>query len=85
MFNSELCETRFVEITPPVGEITPTSGIEDTISSDTDWKGVFVEGRRVKLSPYKIAEKEVTYALWHSVLKWNTDNSKGYVFANSGK
>ena len=47
-------------------------------------KGVFIEGRTVKLSPYKIGKMEVTYELWYSVLKWNTDNGKGYVFENKG-
>ena len=49
------------------------------------WKGVFIEGRTVKLSPYMIGKTEVTYELWYSVLKWNTDNGKGYVFANQGR
>ena len=48
------------------------------------WKGVFIAGRTVKLSPYMIGKTEVTYELWYSVLKWNTDNGKGYVFANRG-
>ena len=49
------------------------------------WKGVFIENRKVKLSPYKLGKTEVTYELWYSVLKWNTDNGKGYVFANKGR
>ena len=48
-------------------------------------KGVFIENRKVKLSPYKLGKTEVTYELWYSVLKWNTDNGKGYVFANKGR
>ena len=49
------------------------------------YEGVFIEGRKVKLSPYKIGKTEVTYELWYSVLKWNTDNGKGYVFARQGR
>ena len=49
------------------------------------WWGVFIENRKVKLSPYKLGKTEVTYELWYSVLKWNTDNGKGYVFANQGR
>ena len=49
------------------------------------WKGVFIENRKVKLSPYKLGKTEVTYELWYSVLKWNTDNGKGYVFAHQGR
>ena len=52
---------------------------------DNYWKGVFRAGRKVKLSPYMLGKTEVTYELWYSVLKWNTDNSKGYVFANKGR
>ena len=55
------------------------------LPGSNDWKGVFIAGRTVKLSPYKIGKMEVTYELWYSVLKWNTDNSKGYVFANQGR
>ena len=49
------------------------------------WKGVFIKDRKVKLSPYKLGKTEVTYELWYSVLKWNTDNGKGYVFAHQGR
>ena len=52
--------------------------------NDARWKGVFIENRKVKLSPYKLGKTEVTYELWYSVLKWNTDNGKGYVFTNKG-
>ena len=54
-------------------------------SGDPWWKGVFIENRKVKLSPYKLGKTEVTYELWYSVLKWNTDNGKGYVFAHQGR
>ena len=52
-----------------------------TLPGNQAWrKGVFRAGRKVKLSPYKLGKTEVTYELWYSVLKWNTDNGKGYVF-----
>ena len=50
----------------------------------TWWKGVFIKDRKVKLSPYKLGDTEVTYELWYAVLKWNTDNGKGYTFAHQG-
>ena len=77
----------FVLDTPPVNGIVgvdpnyPLPGNDDYWKY---WKGVFIAGRTVKLSPYKIGKTEVTYELWYSVLKWNTDNGKGYVFANRG-
>ena len=76
----------FVKIIPPTTGtegVTPDPG---SLPSDEDkWKGVFIAGRKVKLSPYALGKTEVTYELWCSVLKWNTDNSKGYVFANQGR
>ena len=48
-----------------------------------EWKGVFVGGRKVRLSPYAIAKYETTYELWHEVREWAEKN--GYVFANKGQ
>ena len=50
--------------------------------TDAYWKGVFIDGRKVKLSPYKLGKTEVTYELWHEVLTWA--EGKGYTFANKG-
>ena len=44
--------------------------------------GVFIEGRKVKLSPYKLGKTEVTYELWYQVRTWA--EGKGYTFANKG-
>ena len=46
------------------------------------FKGAFVEGRRVKLSPYAISKYELTYSLWYKVRLWAEEN--GYTFANKG-
>jgi len=51
-------------------------------SSEAWWKGVFVEGRIVNLSPYAIAECEVTYKLWKEVQVWAKTN--GYIFIQDG-
>ena len=45
-------------------------------------KGVFVQGRKVKLSPYVIAKHELTYKLWKEVYDWAVNNN--YKFANQG-
>lgn len=37
------------------------------------------------ISDFYIGKYEVTYQLWQSVLQWNSDNTKGYVFANLGR
>jgi formylglycine-generating enzyme required for sulfatase activity len=52
------------------------------------YKGVFVEGRTVTLSPFYIAKYETTYELWHEVYRWATDEERGgdvYSFANPGR
>ena len=75
----------FVLVTSPVNGIIGVAPNYPLPENDDYWKGVFIAGRTVKLSPYKIGKMEVTYELWYSVLKWNTDNGKGYVFANQGR
>ena len=75
----------FVLVTPPVNGIIGVAPDYALPGSQDYWKGVFIENRKVKLSPYKLGKTEVTYELWYSVLKWNTDNGKGYVFANQGR
>ncbi|EMB26883.1 formylglycine-generating enzyme family protein [Treponema denticola] len=74
----------FVKIIPPANGIVGVAPDYALPGNEAWWQGVFIAGRTVKLSPYKIGKMEVTYELWYSVLKWNTDNGKGYVFANKG-
>ena len=75
----------FVLVTPPANGIVGVAPDYALPGNEAWWKGVFIAGRTVKLSPYMIGKMEVTYELWYSVLKWNTDNGKGYVFANQGR
>ena len=75
----------FVLVTPPANGIVGVAPDYPLPGTGEHWKGVFIKDRKVKLSPYKLGKTEVTYELWYSVLKWNTDNGKGYVFANQGK
>ena len=75
----------FVLVTPPANGIVGVAPDYALPGNEAWWKGVFIAGRTVKLSPYMIGKMEVTYELWYSVLKWHTDNSKGYVFANQGR
>ncbi len=69
----------FVEIKPPEGAMV-TSNIGDTAGGGYNWKGVFVANRSVKLSPYKLGEKEVTYNQWREVYNWAIKH--GYKFAD---
>ncbi len=55
------------------------------VSTGNRWRGVFIPGRKVKLSPYWIAETEVTYELWYEVRIWAEKPEQGYVFANKGR
>ena len=75
----------FVLVTPPASGIVGVAPDYALPGNNDYWKGVFIAGRTVKLSPYKIGKMEVTYELWYSVLKWNTDNGKGYVFVYQGR
>ena len=52
-------------------------------SSSYDYKGVFVDGRVVTLSKYKIAKYETSYKLWKEVYSWAIKN--GYKFKNAGQ
>ena len=76
---------NFITITPPAAGITgkdPTYSLPG--SGEEYWKGVFREGRKVKLSPYKLGKTEVPYKLWKEVYDWATQPANGYKFANAG-
>ena len=73
----------FVKIIPPANGI---AGVDPNCvlpGTDNRWKGVFIKGRKVKLSPYKLGKTEVTYELWYQVRTWAESN--GYTFANRGR
>ena len=42
--------------------------------TDDQITGVFVEGRRVKLSQYEIGKYEVSYKLWKDICKWASEH-----------
>ncbi|MDR1908457.1 MAG: SUMF1/EgtB/PvdO family nonheme iron enzyme [Spirochaetaceae bacterium] len=46
------------------------------------WEGVFIAGRTVTLSPFRIAKYETTYELWKEVYDWGA--ARGYVM-NPGR
>ena len=46
-------------------------------------KGAFVEGRKIKLSPYAIARHELTYKLYKEVCDWAKEH--GYEFAEKSR
>ncbi len=73
----------FVKIIPPTTGILGVAPNYTLPGTEAWWKGVFIDGRKVKLSPYKLGKTEVTYEVWHEVLTWAKSN--GYTFANKGK
>ena len=75
---------NFVEITPLAAGITGKDPTYSLPGTDNYWKGVFREGRKVKLSPYKLGKTEVPYKLWKEVYDWATQPANGYKFANAG-
>ncbi len=71
----------FVAVPTPEGEIV---GQDPTCDMAMDsYKGVFRNGRNIKLTPFCIGKYEVTYALWKEVYDWAISN--GYQFANAGQ
>ena len=73
----------FIKISPPAAGITGKDPTYTLPGTDNWWKGVFREGRKVKLSPYKLGKTEVPYEVWYEVRTWAESN--GYAFANKGR
>ena len=69
-----------VDVTPPLEGVIGQN--ESTKVQFSFQRGVFIEGRTVKLSPYKIGKYEVSYNLWRKVFDWAKEH--GYSFANEG-
>ena len=73
----------FIKISPPAAGITGKDPTYTLPGTEEYWKGVFREGRKVTLSPYKLGKTEVPYKLWKEVHDWAIGN--GYTFANVGQ
>jgi formylglycine-generating enzyme required for sulfatase activity len=64
--------------------ITITGNAAYYYNPDFDYyKGVFIDGRTITLSPFHIAKYETTYELWYTVYQWAKDH--GYAIANKGR
>ena len=72
----------FIKISPPAAGITGKDLTYTLPGTGEHWKGVFREGRKVTLSPYKLGKTEVPYEVWYEVRIWAESN--GYAFANKG-
>ncbi len=75
----------FVEIIPPKEGIPglPIDPITNPVVENKDhYKGIFLEGKTIKIKPYLIAETEVTYKLWRKVYNWAIKH--GYKFQSPG-
>lgn len=77
--------TQAVPVSAGVKVTPPTEGIAGHESScalpsgaDGSWKGVFTNGRTVKLKPYMIGTHEVTVKIWNEVYEWA--KAHGYEF-----
>ncbi len=77
-------EGMFVSVIPVkvVGKAVGSGNPSYSAKAGDEYAGEFVEGRKVTMSPFVIAETEVTYGLWKDVQGWSTAN--GYAIA-SGK
>lgn len=67
----------------PTVEIVGKRANYELPGTEENWKGVFLEGRIVTLSEYKIAKTETTYKLWKEVRDWAIQN--GYSIKNVGQ
>ena len=74
----------FIKISPPAAGITGKDPTYPLPGTGEHLKGVFREGRKVTLSPYKLGKTEVPYKLWKEVYDWATQPANGYKFANAG-
>ena len=57
----------FIKISPPAAGITGKDPTYTLPGTDNWWKGVFREGRKVTLSPYKLGKTEVPYEVWYGM------------------
>ena len=75
----------FIKIIPPANGIAGVAPGCTLPGTGAYWKGVFIDGRKVKLSPYKLGKTEVTYKLWKEVYDEAVKDENGYKFANAGQ
>ena len=75
----------FIKIIPPVNGITGVAPAYTLPETGIFYNGVFIAGRKVKLSPYKLGKTEVTYKLWEEVYDWAVKPGSGYTFPNAGR
>jgi len=75
-------DEELVDVTPPSDWIVGKNDGNKLPFDKPYFKGVFIEGRKVKLSPYKIGKYEVSYNLWKKVCDWAKNN--GYSFDKAG-
>jgi formylglycine-generating enzyme required for sulfatase activity len=68
--------------TATITVILPMASVQGKTITGSGSAGVFIEGRAVTLSPFRIAKHLTTWKLWDSVYQWATNH--GYTFANRG-
>lgn len=82
IFSEEIVKD-FVRIEAPKEGIIGDATDLTFPTNESYWKGVFVKGRTVKLTPFYMAKYEVCYKIWKEVYDWAIQN--GYKFNNPGK
>ncbi len=71
-------DSEFAYVAPVEVTGKPIHPIDNPAAGGTrQYRGVFTAGRKVKLSAYWIAKKELTYKLWYEVYQWATGPSGG--------
>lgn len=74
---------ELVEVPVPKEPIVGKTSSCKMPGNEIYWKGVFIDGRKIKISPYKIAKFEVTYKLYKEVFLWAGEH--GYTISDAGK
>ncbi len=77
-----LIASKLVLITPTEPIVGRNPLTADKLPLYGDYKGVFINGRTVTLTPYAIGEKEVSFGLWTEVRTWALAN--GYSNMKNG-
>jgi uncharacterized repeat protein (TIGR02543 family) len=75
----DLDEEYLSNLAPPAMTTPPMVTLAGGTITGSGTDGVFISGRTVTLSPFKIAKYETTWQLWKEVYDWATGH--GYTFA----
>ncbi len=74
----------YVDSSAPIVGKEATTPLPYSMYKPSEYKGVFIEGRTVTLTPYAIGEKEVSFGLWKDVRNWALNHGYSNIAGGSG-